>query len=275
MEKRNHHYVPQFYLNYFTDPSTPSIYSPYVWVYDKADESIKNKAPKNIAYEKGYNDIEDSEGNISSIVEDQFEKEIETPVSRVFRKLVKLNYISRSERLMLCKFVFSMVERVPKFSKTFKVLIESGRIKELSIKGIDYDNLSSKVMMDSVVRVTHVASHLLLRMSWSLLIAQEGTSFITSDNPVVIKDPDNLNMELCGFASSPQVEVTFPLTQKICLFGSWGRYRRIIEQVNADEVKEINFETFKYSHKYLFSSSKNFAKEILIVNNMVNNGLIC
>jgi hypothetical protein len=79
---------------------------------------------------------------------------------------------------------------------------------------------------------------------------------------------------LCGFASSPQVEVTFPLTRQICLFGSWGRYRRVIEKVNADKVKEINFETFKYSHKYLFSSSKRLDKEILIVNHLVNKGLI-
>ena len=56
--------------------------------------------------------------------------------------------------------------------------------------------------MDSVVRVTLLASHLLLRMDWSLLIAPKGISFITSDNPVVVRDPNNLNMRLCGFSSS-------------------------------------------------------------------------
>lgn len=89
MEKRVHHYIPQFYLNYFTDPLTPPIQTPYVWVFDKKNESIKNKAPINFAFKKGYNDIIDSEGKISNIVEDQF-MEIEGEASRVFKKIKQL-----------------------------------------------------------------------------------------------------------------------------------------------------------------------------------------
>jgi hypothetical protein len=273
MEKRNQHYIPQFYLNYFTDPSVPPMYSPYVWIYDKKDESIKSKAPKNIAFEKGYNDIVDAEGNISSIVEDQFQ-EIESEVSKVFKKIINLKYISRKERLSLCKFISSMRGRVPEFREIFKDIVGSGDIKELSNEKFDFENLSSNISMDSVVRVTLLASHLLLRMDWSLLIAPQEISFITSDNPVVVRDQNNINMKFCGFSSSTEVQVTFPLTQQICLFGSWGRYRKVVENVSIEEVKEINFETFKYANKYLFSSSRQFQKEILLVNHLVNEGLI-
>jgi hypothetical protein len=273
MEKRNQHYIPQFYLNYFTDPNVPSLHSPYVWVLNKKSESIKNKAPKNIAYEKGYNDIVDEDGNISSIVEDDFQ-EIESETSKVFKKIIKLRYISQEERLILSKFVLSMKQRVPKFKEIFKDAVDSGDIKELSNDRFNFENIPSDFMMDSVVRITHLMSHLLLRMDWSLLISPEGTSFITSDNPVIIRDPQNQNMKFWGFSSSPLVQVTFPLTRQICLFGSWGRYRRVVEEVCIDEVKDINFEIFKNSYRYLFSSSKQFQKEILLVNHLVNKGLI-
>lgn len=273
MEKRNQHYIPQFYLNYFTDRLTPTLQSPYIWVYDRKSDLIKNKAPKNIAYEKGYNDIIDADGNISSIVEDQFQK-IEAEVSKVFKKIIKLKYISRSERLSLCKFVFSMTLRVPAFQEKFKDIVESGDIRELENDRFNFENVSPDIMMDSVIRITNLASHLLLRMDWSLLIAPKETNFITSDNPVAIRDPSNPNMKSCGFSSSTEVQVTLPLTQQICLFGSWGRSRRIVEKVSIDEVENINFETFKYSHRYLYSSSRNFQREILLVNHLINEGLI-
>ena len=273
MEKRKQHYIPQFYLNYFTDPSIPPMHSPYLWVYDKITETIKNKAPKNIAYENGYNDIIDEQGNISLIVEDQFQ-EIESDVSKVFRKIINQKFISRKERLLLCKFIISTKLRVPMIKDKFRDFVVSGDIKELSNCNINVDNISPDLMMDSVIRTTHVASHLLLKMDWSLLTAPYGMSFITSDNPVVVRNPNNLSMKLCGFSSSPDVQVTFPLSSHICLFGSWGRYRRVIEEVSIDEVNEINFDTFKYSDKYLFSSSKDYDKKILLVNNLVNRGLI-
>lgn len=87
MEKRKQHYIPQFYLKYFTDPLTPPLQMPYVWILDKQNESIKNKAPVNFAFKKGYNDIIDENGNKSSIVEDQF-MEIEGPAATVLKKLM-------------------------------------------------------------------------------------------------------------------------------------------------------------------------------------------
>ena len=71
MEKRKHHYMPQFYLRCFTDPLTPLLQESYVWILNKKNELIKNKAPINFAFKRGYNDIIDVDGNISNIVEDQ------------------------------------------------------------------------------------------------------------------------------------------------------------------------------------------------------------
>jgi len=274
MEKRRHHYIPVFYLNYFTDQQTPSVQTPYVWILDRKNETIDNKAPRNFAFIKGYNDIIDFQGNVSSIVENQFNLEIEGRASIVFRKLMSMRYLSKSDRFTLAKFVATMIFRVPKFREAFKEIIEEKYYLEFADGGRNFEGVSSEFMMDSVIRTSSIIGELLMRMDWSLLIAPDGTNFITSDNPVVVINPEDPKWLFCGFASDPKIRVTFPLSPKICLSGSWGRNKRIIEYITEDEVIEINFETFKYSYEFLYSSTRYFKKEILLVNHLVNKGLI-
>ncbi len=71
---------------------TPLWQEPYVWILNKKDESIKNKAPINFAFKRGYNDIIDAEGNISNIVENQF-MDIEGVASGVLNKINKYKEI--------------------------------------------------------------------------------------------------------------------------------------------------------------------------------------
>ncbi|MEW9701862.1 DUF4238 domain-containing protein [Paenibacillus sp. SI8] len=71
MEKRDHHYIPQFYLRYFTDPNVPAKYKPYLWVIDLKEKTLKKKAPNNIGYIKGFNDIKNVNGDLKTIVEDE------------------------------------------------------------------------------------------------------------------------------------------------------------------------------------------------------------
>ncbi|WP_407308780.1 DUF4238 domain-containing protein [Desulfosporosinus sp. SB140] len=271
-KKDKHHYISQCYLEFFTDPLTPPLHTPYVWILDKKNESITNKAPNNFAFIKGYNDIYDKDGNKSDIVEKQFGK-IEGEAKNVLRKIKQLKYISKTERYLLSEFVFSMMLRVPKFRDTFRKLVMEGYINELSDGKFKDIEISSEISMDSVIRTTHVASQLLQGMAWSLLIAPDHSHFITSDNPVVVRIPDDPNWLFIGFGHAG-AQITFPLNPKMCLFGEWERSRKIIEKVDADEVNDINFETYKYSDKFVYSNSKYFMKEILLVNHLVNKGLI-
>ncbi|HEY5563636.1 MAG TPA: DUF4238 domain-containing protein [Clostridiaceae bacterium] len=74
MIKNKQHYIPQMYLKNFTDPQTPPCQMPYVWIFDKKNYSIKNKSTKNFANEKGFNNIIDNDGNVSTIIKDEFQK---------------------------------------------------------------------------------------------------------------------------------------------------------------------------------------------------------
>jgi hypothetical protein len=60
--KRLHHYIPQFYLRGFTDPSAAVGMTPWLWVRHKESSSVVRKAPKNLAAEIGYYTIETADG---------------------------------------------------------------------------------------------------------------------------------------------------------------------------------------------------------------------
>lgn len=232
---------------------------------------MKPRGPGNIGHlPKCYN-ILDSEGNYSYIVEDQLEL-IERKGNIALKKLAEYKRLSRKERLGMGEYVFSMALRIPKYWERYSYMVESGEIYKLSNDRIKFSDLPSTLPMDSIPRVIH-AGLLLLRMEWSLLVAPEGKHFITSDNPVVVKDLKNPDKP-CGFNSSGYIEVTFPVNRDMCLLGRWARFRRIIEHITAEEVDEINFETFKHSKDHLYSSTSEIHKAIILVNHLVNEGMI-
>ncbi len=187
-------------------------------------------------------------------------------------KLINIKkYISKTERFFLSEFIFSLMLRVPAFRDTFKKIIVKGFVNELSNDELINEIIPSELSMDSVIRTTHVAGHLLQRMSWSLLIAPDSSNFITSDNPVIVRIPDDPNWIFVGFGH-PDAQITFPLNPNISLFGEWNRSIRIIEEIDDNEVNRINLETYKNSDKFVYSNSEYYKKEIFLLNHLVNIG---
>ncbi|MBB3073474.1 hypothetical protein FHS14_006533 [Paenibacillus baekrokdamisoli] len=123
---------------------------------------------------------------------------------------------------------------------------------EITLKRTDIPN---SIDMDAVIRTTHSVSHLLLGMNWCLMTASEGSCFVTSDNPVVVADPNNQEMVFTGF-NSPNVQVTFPLSPVVCLLGGWEDRLPLIWNVDTLTVNRINSMTLRNSQRYIFSSSR-------------------
>ncbi|MCW6111617.1 DUF4238 domain-containing protein [Clostridium sporogenes] len=272
MEKNKQHYIPRFYLGLFTDSKTPINQKPYVWILDRKKCSIKNRAPRNIAFKNGFNNIIDENGKISKIIEDEFGK-IETKASTIIKKLINIKCINKSEQLELCKFIYTMRLRTPYFKDTFKEIIKTREYRSQFDKYMGDVDISPELAMDSVIRTCNLTSHYLLKMNWSLLIAPNEGYFITSDNPVVVLDPEAPKLRFCGFTNSEETKIIFPLSPKVCLYGAW-KEKRIVEHLSKDSVDELNFEIFKYSYNYLYSSVKYFDESILMCNMAVSKGLI-
>src|SRR5438105_1429115 len=85
-----HHYVPQFYLNGFTDSNSGNLKNPYLWITDLDEQTVEKRSPKNTASLTGYYDL-----NNVNIGEDKSKLEkilsaIESNASSVIRR-IRLN----------------------------------------------------------------------------------------------------------------------------------------------------------------------------------------
>ena len=66
---KKQHWVPQGYLKPWCDPQTPANYDPYVWCFSKDGETVKEKAPKNIFFERELYTIHLADGTRDLTVE--------------------------------------------------------------------------------------------------------------------------------------------------------------------------------------------------------------
>lgn len=69
--KRDHHFIPQFFLRGFTDPETPNGHTPFLWVCDIRKGAISKRAPQNVAAENGYYAVDTATGRDYTTVENE------------------------------------------------------------------------------------------------------------------------------------------------------------------------------------------------------------
>lgn len=206
-------------------------------------------------------------------------------------------YLTTTERFLLSQFIAVMDIRVPSHKENIKGFIEDIHKRIIDIIAVDRERLKGQLIQageakgeklfeteedidrmleflrsdryEIVARNEYVNSlafgssgevvtEALMNMSWEFYIAPGNLYFVTSDNPVVLFDKKhNSNFWSIGYKSSPSVEVTFPISPKICLHTTWLRKRRKDEYpsrfISSDFVKEINLRTCNYCSEYVFS----------------------
>ncbi len=128
---KKHHYLPQFYLNGFTNNHGQ------FYVFDKIKEEIRQSTPTNSFFEK-YRNTTSFEKGKSSFIEDMY-THFDTLASVEFNKVSKSSIENfKLEPEVLHRIVMFMTQiywRVPKNDKMFEALINKLPFSEI---GIDY-----------------------------------------------------------------------------------------------------------------------------------------
>jgi len=114
--KRVQHYIPQFYLRGFTDPSVTDGKMPWLWMRTKESSTIVRKAPKNLAAEIGYYAIENADGLDFVTVENELAV-IESRAAFALRKFLDGPVGHRKIEPDLATFVAWLAVRVPWFAR--------------------------------------------------------------------------------------------------------------------------------------------------------------
>jgi hypothetical protein len=92
-------------------------------------------------------------------------------------------------------------------------------------------------------------------MSWYGMLAPEQTEFIISDHPLVFYDPAAHRDQPAAWRSSDTVQVTLPLSPRICLFLTPGPPLYERWSLEAADVDEINLRTYAWGHWAIYGSS--------------------
>ena len=119
-----HHFVPQFYLSAFIDPNSQDQPSPFLWVADVQQKTVKKRSAKNVAYITDFYEWKELKDKTPSI--ELIYSQIESRTTHVIRKV-------RSGNLMLTdreKYDFSIflglqLTRTPRFRQASQDAVKS------------------------------------------------------------------------------------------------------------------------------------------------------
>jgi len=280
-----HHYIPQSYLQEFTDPTTPG----YLWVYPHASADIRKAAPKTVAFSNYYYAFTKPNGEVD---QESFEKilsDVEGTAATIAQKVIDRGPLSEEEKENYAGFLAVMVLRVPAFRQRIEevmgnVALEMGKFmasvprvfnevtdwleanSEFDLEGMSRAELRKSILADDYKMVVepqaslHTFTHIgemasvFADMHWTFVETPAGKHFLTSDNPVAV-----LNTETWAFIPyiagmlDPKVQVTFPITRDLALLARWVEEPDDYCQGSAWLVTKINQRTLINAHREAYA----------------------
>lgn len=247
MGHKRQHYVPLSYLQAWCDPKCPKSQAPYVWLTPADGDEPRKKSPKKILHETDMYTIVGENGERDLSIERSL-SQTEGKFARIRRdKLDRGLSLTAEERAFVCMFVAAMYSR----TKTYRQHLRSswGRAlemmdkveealknaspeqraqmqKALSPVGSPEDERNMMSKEEVVELVTNPLQNLLpsmvqgmvphlVRIPSVVMVAPEGTSFITSNTPCVWFDKAEDERPRTGYSGgllSPSLEITMPLS---------------------------------------------------------------
>ena len=263
---KRQHYVPRFYLSGFTYGNNEQLY-----VLDKINKKIFKKNIIEICEQKYFYSFYEQEGDYNSMLEEQLGK-MEDKFSEVFRKLIdnmegyyykkdkKFNKITHDDKKLVLEFIFYQIIRVPKyFDKLISMIIPQYR----QFNNDDGIEQTEKELINDIKKHTfpnyfnkskEIVS-ILSKKNWIFFILSEklDTSFISSDNPVIITNSDKQS-PIRGALIDPMTEISFPISKNIALA---LKEKTVTYKYNYQLVDKTDY--VKYINKLLLNNAYRFA----------------
>ena len=286
--KRNH-YVPEFYLKSFALP-TPGHKKPKIWVYDKDGGSPRQQSPKNTAVISDFYTIRNVEGVQPYFLEQAFAKceSAVKPILELWKEPGAKPAVK--EIFVVSEFLAYLYLRVPRTIDAVKQLFVNSSIINMENLARDPERLSKAfewlqsnkrtnltmaelrdlaknverrfeikvndtfALAETLRRFETVERHL-RQLYWCLSTAPPTSEFISCDSPLVVVFREGNKMGLGGGFGHPNVEVSFPLSPKVCL--TLDRKTNLKRKYLGDSaVLELNRRAAALAERYIFSAQK-------------------
>ncbi len=253
---KKQHYLPRFYLAGFGRDGG-------IWMHDAERAVYERRNPKNLATRRHYYSVETETGEMDLTVEHVLGM-VESGTAQIIRKLDAGEPIDYWDKIHLAQFVALLKFRVPVFERYFADVSDAS-IKQMmknrfpTVESVQEEleasgrndpdnprqaedifrglqNPGYRVESNAAARIaamlilTLQISRVLTLLEWTFVVAPEETSFVTSDDPVVVLGsgpppqlpddwPGELNpFSLAGYGfASPEAQTIVPLSQRVLL----------------------------------------------------------
>ena len=257
-----HHYLPRRYLRHFAVGDEPD----FIWMYDMQTGKSRKLPIKNVAQSPGF---------YSDADEVALAQRIESPAEAPLNLLRDGQRLDAAQRKLVAVYLESMMKRVPGFRRLLLQVIREdggeafeeirkdpqGWASQRGLKvsteeilrdveeweaGFDQESISLK---DDLLRgqwTTPLMVRTLLTMTWRITRTDLSNGFLTGDNPMFFHKTYGLRQK--------EAEITFPLSSRVALHGSWDGRKGGLEFVEARPtlVKEINRRIVCNAGRFLF-----------------------
>jgi len=290
-EPKRHHYLPQFYLEQFCRDGS-------LWVFDRDTSEFRPQTPKNTALISHYYSVEDEAGNKRTGIESLL-SQLEGYAKPIMAKLLAQDAITESDKEEFSIFVAFMMNRVPDFEKSVNAfeahlikrtsnLIfsdekrvqaimdrmerETGKRPEISAKKLAefhkrgeytiemHRNESLRLMLDLSMDLACYFQ----QMDWVVFHVPPKTSFITTDNPVVLVPPVDFEAGFYGVGIITKgARKLFPLSQTTCLIMGDRGDRVVHRDVDRQSVRSVNLTLAGYSDRFVIGRDESLVRNMV------------
>lgn len=220
-DAKNHHYVPQFLLRQFAEPSSRALYT-----FDKRTLKVFATNPRNVAAENHFYEVETDWGKVTM---EPGLADLETRAAATLRPVIEAESIAvlkPEDRVLLSVFfavqftrtrqqresMLDMNQQIGEWLKDFG--LDPDKVEGFKTMGEEDAKLLAMKMTDESRR--DMSPHFLLK-TWILVRNNTGDPLILSDNPVALH-----NSQPAGFygnlgLTSEGIEIHIPITPRLSL----------------------------------------------------------
>ena len=258
---KRQHTIPQVYLRGWLEPYTPAGQTAAIHIIAKESKEVRRKSPtKSFTSNDRYTvHLKDGERNL--VVENYLGR-IESDFQGVLHAVRNRQSLTASHRAKLAVFTAAMMGRAPVQSESFRRQLQPlEEIVEKAGTPEQAEELSEYILNHAAYYTTstiEASAPMLFNMVPSILITNNATGFITSDNPAVMFNPNAY--KLPPFYRSPglatiDVEITLPLTPKHLIVYTHRRHLPLYQPVDLKTVDELNRRTWAHAHQEVVSKT--------------------
>ena len=273
-DPRKHHFLPQFYLEFFRIEPKVKKYS-HIFVIEKSKDTRSfSAAIHDTGAIRDYHTIDTREGGDRKFVETVLSR-VESVHASLLSRIVDSHTVETTDIEELALMVALMYCRVPKFKGMIENVMKStveemgdimhrkGRFpspppelaQEFEEHGITKfkDMVSVKISNWALLENMYMIASsrplldLLSKMSVEVLCAPDDAYFFTGDTPVAVYG---------GSLAHKDVEVSFPLSPQVAILLSWKRRDQGCRILSRQDVQEYNRRTVVMSDRFLYSATE-------------------